>query len=72
MLKNELPAEERAENARRYEEREAREAVERIAAEEERRRKWAIEQAVSLEETRPENLFALADRIYAYVFGAKG
>jgi hypothetical protein len=35
------------------------------------RRAWCIGQAVFIDETRPENLIALAEKIYAYVYGER-
>ena len=59
------------EQKQRVDERQAQESCIEQVKEEQYRRKWCIETAVCLEETRPENLFDLANKIYSYVYGAQ-
>jgi hypothetical protein len=46
--------------------------IDKAVAIERERRQWCIEKALYLEETRQENLTALAEKIYEYVWGARG
>lgn len=60
-----------AEQKTAYENRQAQESLEQQTREEIHRRRECISYAVQLEETRHENLFSLADKIYDYIYGAK-
>jgi hypothetical protein len=65
------PIEFTEEQKERAHSREAEEYCVEKTKEEQYRRKYCIEQAVCLEEMRAENLFALADKIYVYIWGVR-
>lgn len=63
-------AEQTPEQRESFDNQRAQESLREQAREEIHRRRQCIEYAVQLEETRPENLFDLADKIYNYIYGA--
>jgi hypothetical protein len=59
------------EDKARVDENQAQEFCQEKAREETRRREWCVEKACMLDSAHAENLVALAEKIYAYVYGGR-